>query len=148
MRYHATAQGNVPFTPEEEAQADIDEVAYLANENAMVRDVKKAAVSAKALEVEQQGVIVVGVKIGTSRADQARITSATKLMGRRPLETVDIETVEGVWISADKATLEAIEDATWGHVKATAANCKAHHAAIDLLTTAQEVRDYDFSAGW
>lgn len=30
MRYHATAEGNVPFTPEEEAEADAEHAAWLA----------------------------------------------------------------------------------------------------------------------
>jgi hypothetical protein len=29
-RYHATSEGNIPFTPEEEIQADIQEAEYIA----------------------------------------------------------------------------------------------------------------------
>jgi len=32
-RYHATADGNVPFTAEEEAQADVDAAAWVADAN-------------------------------------------------------------------------------------------------------------------
>lgn len=109
---------------------------------------KKDEVSAYAKTIETSGVIVGGITIGTAREDQARVTGAVKLMERRSTESIDIETKSGPWIKAGLTTLQAIEDATWDHLKATAANCKAHHDAIDLLTTTQAVNDYDFSTGW
>jgi hypothetical protein len=33
MRYHATSEGNVPFTAEEEAQRDAEEAAWIAGAN-------------------------------------------------------------------------------------------------------------------
>lgn len=32
-RFHATAEGNIPFTPEEEAERDAEEAAWAAGEN-------------------------------------------------------------------------------------------------------------------
>jgi hypothetical protein len=33
FRFHATSNGNIPFTPEEEAERDAEEAAYTAGEN-------------------------------------------------------------------------------------------------------------------
>jgi hypothetical protein len=33
MRYHATSEGNIPFTAEEEAQRDAEEAAWIAGAN-------------------------------------------------------------------------------------------------------------------
>lgn len=39
MRYHATAEGQIPFTPEEEAEWDAAEAAYIASEPARKAEV-------------------------------------------------------------------------------------------------------------
>jgi len=37
-RFHATAEGNIPFTPEEEAERDAEETAWAANQNAQLAE--------------------------------------------------------------------------------------------------------------
>jgi hypothetical protein len=37
-RFHATAEGNIPFTPEEEAERDVEEAAWAANQNAQLAE--------------------------------------------------------------------------------------------------------------
>jgi hypothetical protein len=43
MRHHATAQGNIPFTQDEEAQADADEKAFAAQQaaNAVIAQIEE-----------------------------------------------------------------------------------------------------------
>jgi type II secretory pathway component PulL len=41
-RFHATSEGNVPFTPEEEAERDVEEAAWLAGENDRQAEVVRA----------------------------------------------------------------------------------------------------------
>ncbi len=112
-----------------------------------VKAKKLEELAAKAFEVEIQGVTVGSDEIGTDRESVGRVTGALSLMGRNPTATTDFKT-KGGWAVANKAALEAIQDAIWSHVKGVAANEKSHYDAINALTTAQEVVDYDISAGW
>ena len=42
-RYHATSEGNIPFTPEEEIQADIQEAQWIAQSSARQQQANKEA---------------------------------------------------------------------------------------------------------
>lgn len=108
---------------------------------------KLIALDSKALEVENQGVAVNGALIASDRASVARNTSALSMMSRNPTVTINFET-KGGWAVADKALMEAVEDALWQHTSDTNDNKKSHFDAIALLTTPEEIGDYDISIGW
>ena len=108
---------------------------------------KIAALAAKSLEVEIQGVTVAGDDIATDRESVSRVSSALSLMGLNPTETTPFKT-KGGWAVATKGSLESIQNAIWAHLKATATNEQAHSDAIDLLATASAVAAYDISKGW
>ena len=146
-RYHATSEGNIAFTSNEETQSDIEDAAHAANILPNLIKSKLKDLDVKALEVNSQGVTVGGMEIDSDDEAVANITSALSLIARKPLEAIDFLARSG-WGSANKAALEAMQDSIWELRKATNANQKTHSVAISALTTAQNVTDYDISTGW
>ena len=147
-RYHATPEGNIPFTPSEELEADTNDLLLANSELTRIKNYKLTQLDEKALEVEVQGVNVGGMEIATDRESIARITSALSLMGRNPTESIDFEAKNG-WNNANKAGLEVIQDSCWTHIKSINANKKLHSDYInDPLRTIQDVIDYDINTGW
>ena len=93
------------------------------------------------------GVTVNGNPISSDDAAISEITSTLSTMGRKPSESVDV-LFESGWAKARKPDLEEMQDAIWMLRQSVGANRRLHHEAIDALTTAQEVIDYDISTGW
>ena len=108
---------------------------------------KLKALDELALEKEQAGINVAGLDISTKREDQFRITQALNLMGRKGSVAKRFK-AKGGWTDTNKASLEAIQDKLELHIDAVTAQHEAHENAINLLTTAQEVIDYDIQIGW
>jgi len=108
---------------------------------------KTIELAAKSEEVSTEDLTVDGVTFTTDNESVADMTTALSVMGRNPTETIDFKGVSG-WTNANKAALEAMQDAVWVRRKASNANYKAHDDAITLLTTPQEVIDYDINTGW
>lgn len=96
---------------------------------------------------KEAGVIVNGMEIGTDTDAITELTGALSLMGRNPNETTPFKAKNG-WAVADKATLEAVQDAIWNHIKAVNVNSKAHYDALSALTTGQDIVDHDITTGW
>ena len=88
-----------------------------------------------------------GVTFTTDNESVADITTALSVMGRNPNDSIDFRGKSG-WALANKASLQGMQNAVWARRKAVNANTKAHEDAITLLTTAQEVLDYDITTGW
>jgi hypothetical protein len=63
MRYHATTNGNIPYTPEEEAARDLEDAASLLKKQA--DDATKAI---KASKIE--GIEILGVMCSATKEDQ------------------------------------------------------------------------------
>jgi len=149
------AQGNTVFnwveqdmfTTDENGTKAEKEAAYRAEQLAKAKESKLEQLSNLALEKEQAGITVASLDISTKREDQFRITQALNLMGRKSGATQRFKAKNG-WATANKATLEAIEDALEAHIDAVSTQHEAHENAINALTTVQEVQDYDFQIGW
>ncbi len=113
-----------------------------------VKSAAKERVTAKRYEVETSGVTLGnGIVVGTDKLSQAMVSSAFNHLGNNPTKTLDWKSVGG-WVTIDKAQLDAIADAVGNHVQAAFSNEKAHHEAVDLLTTHQAIIDYDITTGW
>jgi hypothetical protein len=68
MRYHATTNGNIPYTPEEEAARDLEDAASLLKKQA--DDATKAI---KASKIE--GIEILGVMCSATKEDQMGLTA-------------------------------------------------------------------------
>jgi len=88
-----------------------------------------------------------GFTFTTDNESVADITTALSVMGRNPNDSIDFRGKSG-WALANKASLQGMQNAVWVRRKAVNANTKTHEDAITLLTTVQEVVDYDITTGW
>ena len=108
---------------------------------------KITSLESKALKVQLEDLTAGGVTFTTDAESISEITSSLSIMGRNPTETIDFKGKSG-WAVANKAALEAMQDAVWAKRKSTNANEKLHDDAINALTTVQAVNDYDIATGW
>ena len=113
-------------------------------------DLKDAA-TAKRWEVVTGGISLPGgMQVGTTIDDQNRITTVVanaELVGLTDESLVDFKSNSG-WVQITVGQIKAIAGAIGQFVQACYSAERQHHEAIDLLVTAQELRDYDVNAGW
>lgn len=91
-----------------------------------------------------------GIEVGTTIDDQNRITSVVAnaaLAGLTDADEVDFKATSG-WVRITIAQIKAIAGAIGQFVQACYTAERAHHDAIALLETVQELREYDVNAGW
>lgn len=91
-----------------------------------------------------------GIAVGTTIDDQNRITSVVanaELAGLTDSNEVDFKAESG-WVRITIAEVKTIAGAIGQHVQACYSAERAHHEAIELLTTREQIRDYDISVGW
>jgi len=123
-------------------------VEEIASNLSNAKDSAKDKATAKRYEVETGGLTMPDTTvISTDRASQAMISGAFNNVSRNPTKILDWKAADD-WVAINKSQLDAIADAVGNHVQAAFSNERAHHEAIDLLATKQEVIDYDFSTGW
>ena len=97
---------------------------------------------------EEAGINLNGVEIATDRESQAMIGNAVAGLRLKPEgSTVNWKAENGTFV-LDLATLEAIAGAVFDHVQACFNDEIAHVEAINALTTAQAVYNYDYSSAW
>ena len=94
-------------------------------------------------EHETGGLTLGGVRVATTLQDQNRI--ATALIGAPA--TLDFKADSG-WVTLTLAKLQAIAAAITTHVQACFTAERAHHDAIDALTSLADAAEYDVEAGW
>lgn len=99
-------------------------------------------------EIETGGITLLGgVRVLTGKADQDRITSVIVNASAAGIDAVDFKADSG-WV---RLNLEALRDLARGialHVQACFSAERAHHEAIALLGSIEEVDAYDMSQGW
>lgn len=91
-----------------------------------------------------------GIEVGTTIDDQNRITSVVAnaaLAGLTDADEVDFKATNG-WVRITIAQVKEIAGAIGQFVQACYTAERAHHDAIALLETVQELREYDVNAGW
>jgi len=110
-------------------------------------DYKLRILAEKATEVEEQGITVSGLEIATDVKSQSKLTTAITFFGRKPSEVRKFKTKNG-FANADKATVEAIQDALDVHLTTVTTNEETHYNAINLLENVAEVESYDITTGW
>lgn len=107
----------------------------------------KAAATAKRWGVETGAITLPnGVRVGTGKADQDRITSVIANAALAGVTSVDFKAQSG-WVTLTIAEVQAVAAAVALHVQACFSAERAHHEAIDALPEAA-LADYDVNTGW
>lgn len=118
---------------------------------AAIAEELKAQATALRWRVMTRGMTLAGgMAVGTAIDDQNRITSVVAnvaLAGLADQDEVDFKSASG-WVRISIAQVKQIAGAIGQFVQACYTAERAHHEAIDLLTTAQELHAYDVNAGW
>lgn len=119
--------------------------------DALVKQAKDELIeqaSSRRWEVETGGIILAGgVQIKTGVEDQNRISSVIVNASRAGLTSVDFKGQDG-WVTITVAQLEDIADAIALHVQGCFSAERAHHEAIELLSSPEAVASYDVGTGW
>lgn len=91
-----------------------------------------------------------GVQVGTTIDDQNRITSVVanaELTGLTDADEVDFKAASG-WILVSIGQIKAMAGAIGQFVQACYSAERAHHEAIDMLTTPEQINAYNINDGW
>jgi len=113
----------------------------------LIRADKIADLAAYRYDRETAGIIVNGARIKTDRESQAMINGAKAYSDLNEAITIDWKSENG-WVTIDRTTILIIAQAVAAHVQACFNRERVHAEAINALTTASEIRDYDFTTGW
>ncbi|MDT0140844.1 DUF4376 domain-containing protein, partial [Acidovorax sp. PRC11] len=107
-----------------------------------------AAVTARRWEVETGGITLpTGTRVGTTLSDQNRITTVIANAQLAGVSEVDFKAASG-WVSLTLDELRGIASAIARHVQACFSAERAHHEAIEVLTTTAQALEYDVHSGW
>ena len=88
-----------------------------------------------------------GIRVGSTKDDQNRITSVIANAALAGVESVDFKAATG-WVTLSIGEIRFIAGAIARHVQAHFTAERAHHEAIAAIETPEELRAYDIYAGW
>lgn len=98
---------------------------------------------------EESGTTVNGLPIKTDDESQRKIAGAVQLFDKDPtLTAIDFEAQPGVWVTLNKAQMEAIGVAAGRHVQACFTQSKALMTAVSAAGTHAALDAIDIGAGW
>lgn len=90
-----------------------------------------------------------GIPIRTDEGSQAKIDGAVALFDKDPaLTTLDFEAQPGVWVTFDKAAMEAIGVAVGRHVQACFSRQRELSGLIDAAETFADLAAVNVETGW
>ena len=87
--------------------------------------------------VEFGGITFNGLPVQTDMVTQARLTSALSLVALNPATVIKWEFPDGSIVDLDKATIEALAAAVFGHVQQTRTDFAAAKALIEAAATVE-----------
>lgn len=140
-------------TCDDEADTGVEGVISVMSEQAWTAEVLaelKAQATAIRWRVMTGGMEVGGVQVGTTIDDQNRITSVVAnaaLAGLTDADEVDFKTSSG-WVRITIGQVKAMAGAIGQFVQACYTAERAHHEAIDLLATPEQINAYNVNTGW
>lgn len=105
------------------------------------------AATAQRWTVETGGITLNGMRVGTTKADQDRITSVVANADLAGVTEVDFKAASG-WATLSIAEVHGVAAAIALHVQACFSAERAHHEAIEALDTVEEAEAYDVTVGW
>ena len=130
------------WTVQDMAQEEVD--ALLVTKKAAL----KTAATAKRKSVEAGGkTLPGGIILATSKDDQDRIASAILYLRDNPAATIDWKADSG-WVQIGLLEIEQFKNLIGAFVQDCFSAEKAHHTAIDAITTLEAAGAYDIAAGW
>ena len=89
--------------------------------------------------VEFGGITFNGLPVQTDMVTQARLTSALSLVALNPSTIIKWEFPDGNIVDLDKATIEALAAAVFGHVQQTRTDFAAAKTLVDAAATVEEL---------
>ena len=89
--------------------------------------------------VEFGGITFNGLPVQTDMVTQARLTSALSLVALNPATVIKWEFPDGSIVDLDKATIEALAAAVFGHVQQTRTDFAAAKTLVDAAATVEEL---------
>jgi len=89
--------------------------------------------------VEFGGITFNGLPVQTDMVTQARLTSALSLVALNPATVIKWEFPDGSIVDLDKATIEALAAAVFGHVQQTRTDFAAAKALVEAAATVEEL---------
>lgn len=98
-------------------------------------------------EKEIAGITLNGSIIRTDVGSQAKINGAWSAAQMNPAILIDWKGENG-WIQIDATTITVIAMAVANHVQFCFTQERLHYDAINLLTTYEEINNYNFKSGW
>lgn len=107
----------------------------------------KAAATEQRWLHETGGINVGGSTVATGLDDQNRITSVLAAAALGNMDEVDFKSASG-WVRLTIAQVQGIGMAVSAHIQGCFSAERAHHEAIDALTTVEAVGAYDVTSGW
>lgn len=147
--FKATKDGNVPMTPQEEAEI---RAKWAAADAIMVSlPVKKQklrdAVNAKKKELDASGVNIAGVNYSTAFVSRLEISNAYILITRNPDRVVSIDANDGDVATLTAANVGTVFDQVNAKFEGINAARKQHFDAIRLLNK-DNIDSYDVNTLW
>ncbi|MDA8448485.1 DUF4376 domain-containing protein [Acidovorax sp. GBBC 3332] len=108
----------------------------------------QAAATAQRWAVETGGVTLPsGTRVGTTVEDQNRISTVIGNAQLAGITQVDFKAKSG-WVSLSLDDLRGIASAIAQHVQACFSAERAHHEAIEAVSTRAQAEAYDVTEGW
>lgn len=142
----ACAQSEAVYLGEVRLPHDAD--ARTAYEVASGKDRLMDAVTERRWGVETGGLdLPGGVRVATGTEDQNRITTVIANARMAGVEVVDFKAASG-WVTLTLSEIEAVASTIALHVQACFSAERAHHEAIALLETPEQINAYDIDVGW
>jgi len=144
-RHHMTADGPVPFTPEEEAEWDAMEASQ--NSLSAHQQRKREELAALRYQHETAGITLNGATIETNRESQALVNGAYSYSLLNPAVLIDWKAESG-WIQIDATAIAGIAGAVAAHVQACFSNERTLSELIAAAETVAAVQAIDLTIGW
>lgn len=132
-RYKATKEGMLPFTADDEAEADARSVTLLEHRRNELREHRK--------QVEFGGFTFNGQTLSSDKEDQRKIDGAVLGAQLFPDTTINFKTKTG-YVQIDSQTMISIGKALFAHVQA------CHTREMELIAALNENIETDITTGW
>jgi len=132
-RYKATRHGQIPFTSDEDAEADANELPTLASRLIELKIYRQ--------QKEFGGFVFGGNVFGSDQEDQRKIDGAVLGAQLSPDVMINFKTESG-YVQIDAATMISIGKALFDHVQA------CHTREMELIEELEDDINTDITIGW
>lgn len=140
MRYHTTTNGNVPFTPEEEAEWDAKELEHAAGALDRAKAAKLTAIHAEKSRARDAGFLVSGVLWDSDQSARVSYAEIALKLMVSPSFTTPWKASEGVWVEMNATLYAKVTTAGEGHIQSCFGWQYAREAEVAAATTVESVQ--------